>query len=156
MLPVAAGQRERGPHFNAGRSPGATVRRQQARHGLSADAATLYVGTRSVALAEVTRFTASGLSTKDLSTAFATIAIFSGVSAFYVFGVLELGWRTRSLYEGLLFGLIAMCAFAELFSARRETLYTFNLSVRDDADAVFVTADHDEAKRIKAALDAVS
>jgi hypothetical protein len=114
---------------------------------------TLRVDTNVLPIADVLQYSASGLSEKDLSTAFATIAIFSGVAAIYVFGVLELGWRTRSLLEGLLFGAIAMCAVAELFSARRLTLYTFKIVMKTGAEATFVTADRAAALEIKAVLD---
>ena len=137
-----------------GRTPGAITRRPQVRHGLSVDGRALYVGTNALALNDIESYRALGLSEKDLSTAFATIAIFSGVAAVYVFGVIELGWRTRSLLEGLLFGAIALCAVAELFSARRQTLYTFRLTMRDGTAATFVTADHSEALATKTAIDA--
>jgi hypothetical protein len=135
------------------RSPGAITRRPQVGHGLSVDKQTLFVDTHVLPIADVRSYSASGLSEKDLSTAFATIAIFSGVAAIYVFGVLELGWRTRSLLEGLLFGAIAMCAVAELFSARRLTLYTFNIVMKTRAEVKFVTADRLAALEIKAVLD---
>ena len=99
------------------RSPGATARRPQVRHGLSADGALLFAGTETVRLDAVERYTASGLSVKDLPTAFATIAIFSAVAAACTIGVVEIGWRTRMMFEGALFGAIALCAAAELFSA---------------------------------------
>lgn len=135
------------------RSPGEITRRPQVRHGLDSSGGILHVGTIAVPLADVASFTALGLSEKDLSSAFATIAIFSGVSAVYVFGVVEMGWRVRSLLEGVLFGAIALCAVAELFSARRHTLYTFQLQLRCGTEATFVTADEAEARAVKAALD---
>lgn len=151
-MPTVATPLGRDVRVSGARSPGAITRRQQVRHGLRDDGQTLDVGTRAIDLANVSKYSASGLSSKDLSTGFATIAIFSGVAALYVFGVLELGWRARMMYEGVLFGLIAICAVAELFSARRDTLYTFKLSVPNEDDAVFVTADKSEALRLKAAL----
>ncbi len=136
------------------RSPGAITRRPQVRHGLSTDKTTLHVDTEILPIRDVLSYSAAGLSEKDLSTAFATIAIFSGVAALYVFGVVELGWRARSLLEGILFGAIALCAVAELFSARRLTLYTFKIVMKTGATATFVTADHAAALELKSVLDA--
>ena len=135
-------------------SPGAITRRPQSRHGLDADEAFLYIDTAALPLADVRAYTASGLSEKDLSTAFATIAIFSLVSAVMLFGVVEIGWRANFLLEGALFGALAICALAEVFSARRQTLFTFSIEMRDGRRATFVTADHDEALAVTAALDA--
>ena len=137
----------------AHRSPGAIVRRAQPRHGLDMVHATLYAGTAAIPLSSIKSYSASGLSEKDLSSAFATIAIFSTVSAIMVFGVVETGWRTNFLLEGALFGAIAVCAVAEVFSARRQTLFTFEIEARDGARTTFVTADADEALAVKAALD---
>ena len=141
------------PGATSRRSPGAITPRAQPRHGLDAAGATLYAGTAVLPLSAITRYTAVGLSEKDLSSAFATIAIFSLVSAGMVFGVVETGWRTNFLLEGALFGAIAVCAVAELFSARRQTLFTFEIEARDGACATFVTADAREALAVKAALD---
>ena len=135
-------------------SPGAITRRPKARHGLDEAAGVLHVGVTSVRLADVRRYDAAGLSEKDLSTAFATIAIFSGVAAIFLFAVIETGWRAKFLIEGVLFGVLALCAVAELFTARRQTLYTFEIDCHDGARATFVTADSAEAHRVKAALDA--
>ena len=136
------------------RSPGAITRRPQARYGLDLSGTTLYVDTAVLPLAHVVRYDAAGVDEKDLSTAFATIAIFSGIAAVYVFGVVEIGWRTRYALEGVLFGAIALCGVAELFSARRQALYTFEIETSDGATTTFVTADTGEAGRLKAALDA--
>ena len=138
--------------LDTARSPGAITRRPPVRHGLDPDGCTLYTGTRAIRLADVAAFEAEGLSEKDLSTAFATIAVFSGVAAFFGFGVVEIGWRARFLLEGVLFGAIAVCAAAELFSARRQTLYTFVIRMRDASSATFVTADTAEARAVQAAL----
>lgn len=137
-----------------GRSPGAITRRPDARHGLDATGAILYSGAEVVDLTRVVHLDALGLSEKDLSTAFATIAIFSGVAALFIFGVVEIGWRVKFLLEGVLFGAIAVCAVAELFSARRNTLYTFKLTLDDGRMVTFVTADRAEAYAVKAAIDA--
>ena len=137
----------------ASRSPGAIVRRAQSRHGLDVANATLYAGTAAVPVSSIRSYTASGLSEKDLSSAFATIAIFSAVSAIMVFGVVETGWRTNFLLEGALFGAIAVCAVAELFGARRQTLFTFEIEARDGVRTTFVTADANEALAVKVALD---
>ena len=154
-------KRENRSHFSqepfsnrlaSGRSPGAITRRPQVRHGLDPDGCILYTGTLAIRLADVAAYKAQGLSEKDLSTAFATIAIFSAVAAFFGFGVVEIGWRVRFLLEGVLFGAIAVCAAAELFSARRRTLYTFEIRMRDASTATFVTADTAEAHAVQAAL----
>jgi hypothetical protein len=136
------------------RSPGAITRRPQVRHGLDPVAGVLHVGSESVALDDVATYGAAGFSEKDLSTAFATIALFSGISAVFIFLVVEIGWRMKFLLEGILFGSIAFCAVAELFSARRNTLYTFTLTSDGGAVHTFVTADRVEAEAVKAALDA--
>lgn len=135
------------------RSPGKTTRRPIARHGLDPSGQCLHIGVRTVPIADVTSYKAHGLSEKDLSTAFATIALFSGVAAIMVFAVVEIGWRAKFLLEGVLFGAIALCGVAEVFSARRSTLYTFDLKMRDGTQASFVTAEMSEALAIKAALD---
>jgi hypothetical protein len=118
------------------------------------DAGVLHIGAISVPLASVTGYRGVGLSEKDLSTAFATIAIFSGVAAVMTFLVVEVGWRTKFLLEGVLFGGIAVCAFAELFSARRSTMFTFDLTCDDGVRHTFSTASRAEAEALKAALDA--
>jgi hypothetical protein len=138
----------------ATRSPGATTRRAQVRHGLDVGAEVLHIGTVAVPLADIARYRGVGLSEKDLSTAFATIAIFSGVAALMTFLVVEVGWRTKFLLEGVLFGGIAVCAFAELFSARRSTMFTFELTCDDGSQHMFSTAKRAEAEALKAALDA--
>jgi hypothetical protein len=138
----------------AARSPGAITRRPLVRHGLDAAAGVLHVGTESIRLADVASYSAAGLSEKDLSTAFATIALFSAISAVFIFLVVEIGWRVKFMLEGILFGLIAFCAVAELFSARRNTLYTFKLTSGAGAVHTFVTADRIEAETVKGALDA--
>lgn len=135
------------------RSPGAITRRPEARHGLDAAQTTLYVDTDALPLDTVRSYRASGLSEKDLSSAFATIAIFSLVSAVMLFGVVEIGWRANFLLEGALFGALAICAVAELFSARRQTLFTFDIETIDGKRATFVTANADEALTIKTVLD---
>jgi len=137
----------------ASRSPGAITRRPQARHGLDSAGATLYSGMTVIPLDTVASYAAEGLSEKDLSTAFATIAIFSGVAAFQIFGVVEIGWRAKFLLEGALFGAIALCAVAELFSAMRQTLYTFTIVQTDGTRTEFVTTDKSEAEAVKTALD---
>jgi hypothetical protein len=136
------------------RSPGATTRRAQVRHGLDVGAGVLHIGAVAVPLASVTRYRGTGLSEKDLSTAFATIAIFSGVAGLMTFLVVEVGWRTKFLLEGVLFGGIAVCAFAELFSARRSTMFTFDLTCDDGSQHTFSTANKAEAEALKAALEA--
>ena len=138
----------------ATRSPGAIARRPQSRHGLDQAAGILHVGTAALALGDIASYRALGLSEKDLSTAFATIAIFSGVAAIMIFLVVEIGWRAKFLLEGALFGGLAVCAGAELFSARRNTLFTFELTCADDSRYSFATADRPEAEALKAALDA--
>jgi hypothetical protein len=138
----------------AARSPGATTRRAQARHGLDAGGGVLHIGTVALPTASVTRYRATGLSEKDLSTAFATIAIFSGVAAVMTFLVVEAGWRTKFLLEGVLFGGLAICAMAELFSARRSTMFTFELTCDDGVRHNFSTADRVEAEALRAALEA--
>jgi len=135
------------------RSPGAITRRPEARHGLDASGRVLWIDTVAVDLETVVGVEASGFSEKDLSTAFATIAIFSGVAAVMVFGVVEIGWRVKFLLEGVLFGSIALCAVAELFSARRNTLFRFRLSLADGRMVEFATADRAAALALKAALD---
>ena len=135
------------------RSPGTTTRRARVQHGLSPDGAMLFAGTEIVWLANVARYTASGLSVKDLPTAFATIAIFSAVAAACTVGVVEVGWRTRMMFEGALFGAIALCAVAELFSARRQALYTFKIVTKDGAEVTFVTTDAAQAEAVKLALE---
>jgi hypothetical protein len=114
----------------------------------------LHIGAVAVPLQAVVRYRGVGLSEKDLSTAFATIAIFSGVAAIMTFLVVEVGWRTKFLLEGVLFGSIAVCAFAELFSARRSTMFSFALTCQDGSQHTFSTADKAEAEALKAALDA--
>jgi hypothetical protein len=137
----------------AARSPGAITRRPQARHGLDLTGRILYIETAAIPLDRIAHYDAVGLSEKDLSTSFATIGIFSAVAGMSLFAVLETGWRTKFLIEGVLFGAIALCAIAELFSARRLTLYTFKLTLEDGTKTTFVTADNDQAKVLKAALD---
>ena len=137
----------------AARSPGAITRRPQARHGLDATATTLFSGTVAIPLDTVASYQALGLSEKDLSTGFATIGIFSAVAAWQIFTVVEMGWRSKFLLEALLFGAIALCAAAELFSARRHTMYTFEIVQLDGTKTTFVTADTPEAHAVKAALD---
>lgn len=135
-------------------TPGRITPRQQVRHGLDPDGRTLHCGETSVPLEKVASYEVTGLSEKDLSTAFATIAVFSTVAALMTFGVLEIGWRTRFLFEGILFGAIGVCAVAELFSSRRQTLFTFELQLEDGRAVTFVTADAEQARRINRALDA--
>jgi hypothetical protein len=136
------------------RSPGATTRRAQVRHGLDVGAGVLHIGAVALPLGSVSHYRGVGLSEKDLSTGFATIAIFSGVAALMTFLVIEAGWRTKFLLEGALFGSIAVCACAELFSARRSTMFTFELTCDDGERHTFSTADKGEAEALKAALDA--
>jgi hypothetical protein len=54
----------------------------------------------------------------------------------------------------VLFGGIAVCAFAELFSARRSTMFTFELTCDDGGQHTFATASRPEAEALKAALEA--
>ncbi len=114
----------------------------------------LHVGIVAIRLDDVATYRAVGLSEKDLSTAFATIALFSGVAAVMTFLVVEIGWRVKFMLEGVLFGGIAICAVAELFSARRNTLFTFTLTCDSGTVYRFVTASRAEADAVKAALDA--
>ncbi len=148
--------RERDFQRPATRSPGAIARRPKARHGLDQVAGVLHIGTTSIALTDIVAHRAVGLSVKDLSTAFATIAIFSGVAAIMIFLVVEVGWRVKFLLEGVLFGGIALCAVAELFSARRNTVFTFEITSEDGQRYNFSTADRHEAEALKAALVAAS
>lgn len=142
------------PKTKAARTtPGPITRRRQVRHGLDETGRTLHCGEKSVPLDAVVAYSADGLSEKDLSTAFATIAVFSAVAALMVVGVVEIGWRVRFLFEGALFGAIALCAGAELFSSRRQTLFTFTLQLSNGREVTFVTADTAQALRLKAALD---
>lgn len=133
-------------------SPGPIARRPQALHGLDAAGKVLHCGDMSVPLDAVAAYKADGVSEKDLSTAFATMSIFSAVAALMVIGVADVGWRARFLLEGALFGAIALCAGAEIFSSRRRTLYTFTLQLSDGRTASFVTADTVQARAVNAAL----
>ena len=134
------------PRLAVVRKPGAIARRAQVRHGLSPDGTFLYAGIAAVRLCDVESYDASGLSEKDYPTAFATMAIFSAVAGASIFAVVETGWRTKFLQEGVLFGAIALCAMVELFSARRRTLYTFEVVARSGDVLTFVTADAEEAQ----------
>jgi len=133
--------------------PGPITRRPQVLHGLDASGRTLHCGDISVPLDTVASYSADGRSEKDLSTAFATIAVFSAVGALMVVGVLDIGWRSRFLFEGALFGALALCAGAELFSSQRQTLFTFTLRLVDGRTATFVTADVAQARCVTTALD---
>jgi hypothetical protein len=137
----------------ATRSPGAITRRPLVRHGLDAAIGVLHVGTETIRLDDVASYSVAGFSEKDLSTAFATIALFSGIAALFIFLVVEIGWRMKFLLEGILFGSIAFCAVAEIFSARRNTLFTFTATCDDGAVHTFVTANRAEAEAVKSALE---
>ena len=150
---VAARRHGLAPAGRGQASPGPITRRPQVRHGLDQATSTLFVGTEAIPLSRVRAYTASGRREKDLATGFATIAIFSLVAAIMLFGVLELDWRTNFLLEGALFGAIALCAVGELFSAPRQTLFTFDIETMDGRRATFVTANEVEAAAVKAALD---
>jgi hypothetical protein len=139
---------------SSSRSPGVITRRVRVRHGLDEVSGLLHIGAVAVPLQSVVRYRAAGLSEKDLSTAFATIAIFSFVAAAQTFLVLEAGWRAKFLVESVLFGGIAVCATAELFSARRSTMFTFNVWCADGQQHTFSTADRAEAEALKQSLDA--
>jgi hypothetical protein len=152
-VPALATEKPRSRAVTPGRSPGAITRRQQVRHGFDATADVLHIGPVAVPISSVESYQAVGLNEKDLSTAFATMALFSGVAAVMIFLVVEIGWRAKFLLEGVLFGSIAMCAGAELFSARRSTLFTFELTCGDGSQHTFSTASRPDAEALKLRLD---
>lgn len=123
-------------------------------HGLDPSGRVLAIGAERVNLYDIGAYRFDGLAEKDFSSAFATATAFGTVATMFLALVLVNGSRERFLLGGGLLAILALCALLDLRLVRWVTSYTFDLTLRDGQMRRFVTADPEEAKRLKDALEA--
>lgn len=112
----------------------------------------LRVGGRTIALGDIRSHSWSIINERDRDGYWLLVAVFCLVAWTCMFGVLEIGWRTRFLLGAGLAALIVVTAFEDIWRASRVELHEIDILLVSGDRLVFSTGDAREAGALATAL----
>jgi hypothetical protein len=115
----------------------------------------LRLGSRAVPLGDIRGFVASADKETDRKPALVTLAVFGVVALFFLFGVLDIGWRTRFLAATCLFGFIAVSALNDIAWMTQTGLYRVDVLTARGETICFTTVDEAEQATLIATLGGI-
>lgn len=112
----------------------------------------LRVGTRMVPLADVRAHSWSVIGERDRDGHWLLLAVFGVLAWLFLFGVFEIGWRTRFLVGAGLAALILATALEDIWRSRRIEMHEIDIRLASGDRLVFSTGSAAEAGALVAAL----
>ena len=113
----------------------------------------LRVGARTVALSDVRAHSWSIIGERDRDGHWMLVAVFGIMAWIFLFGVFEIGWRTRFLMGVALAVLILLTAIEDIWRSRRIEMHQIDIRLASGDRLVFSTGNPAEAGALVAALD---